>query len=291
MVARTAREILRWLEGLYLTYPVVMPKWDLSNGYTYAEILHAYFPKEINMFAFVNGRSLNARLLNWTLVKQFIAKRNLAISMDFIDATLHGKDGGAEGLLEQTYQLLTNKVPFTDPVYERDNVFSDHPYQQNLSYYEQAHASKSIKNNLKVSELLTDPSYAYQSKRCRAILDQARTDRQAIRASNPGRFRVKPTLAERCLREPLQSDSNPQDWFMKSFDSRSRSVTSITNKSNSIKHQSRNGSGVLLKKNSLSLARLDKEHIEANEDNVLYKEIILRQHAVPLGDLLQTTES
>ncbi|CAF5193884.1 unnamed protein product, partial [Rotaria magnacalcarata] len=26
MVARTAREILRWLEGLYLTYPVVMPK-------------------------------------------------------------------------------------------------------------------------------------------------------------------------------------------------------------------------------------------------------------------------
>jgi len=27
MVARTAREILRWLEGLYLTYPVVVPKW------------------------------------------------------------------------------------------------------------------------------------------------------------------------------------------------------------------------------------------------------------------------
>lgn len=27
MVARTAREILRWLESLYLTYPIIVPKW------------------------------------------------------------------------------------------------------------------------------------------------------------------------------------------------------------------------------------------------------------------------
>lgn len=40
-----------------------------------------------------------------------------------------------------------------------------------------------------------------------------------------------------------------------------------------------------------SFFSLEKERIETNEDNVLYKEIILRQHAVPLGDLLQTTES
>ncbi len=55
--------------------------------------------------------------------------------------------------------------PFIDPPYQRDESFSDHPYQQNLHYYEQAHASKSIKNNIKISELLTDPSYAYQTKR------------------------------------------------------------------------------------------------------------------------------
>jgi hypothetical protein len=82
---------------------------DLSNGYAYAEILHVYFPKDINMFAFINGRSLNARLLNWSIIKQLIAKKNLPIPVELIDATLHGKDGGAEGLLEQTYQLLTNK--------------------------------------------------------------------------------------------------------------------------------------------------------------------------------------
>jgi len=61
------------------------------------------------MFAFINGRSLNSRLLNWALIKQFIAKKNLAISNEFIDATIHGREGGAEELLDQTYELLTNK--------------------------------------------------------------------------------------------------------------------------------------------------------------------------------------
>lgn len=61
------------------------------------------------MFAYINGRSLNARLLNWALIKQFLAKKNLPISVEFIDATLHSKDGAAEALLQQTYQLLTNK--------------------------------------------------------------------------------------------------------------------------------------------------------------------------------------
>jgi hypothetical protein len=61
------------------------------------------------MFAFINGRSLNARLLNWSLIKQFIAKKRLPIPNILLDATLHGKDGAAEGLLEYTYELLTNK--------------------------------------------------------------------------------------------------------------------------------------------------------------------------------------
>jgi hypothetical protein len=43
------------------------------------------------------------------LIKQFITKKNLPISNEFIDATLHGRDGGAEELLEQTYELLTHK--------------------------------------------------------------------------------------------------------------------------------------------------------------------------------------
>ena len=69
------------------------------------------------------------------------------------------------------FLLLLSSRPFIDPPYERDEFFSDHPYQQNLRYYEQAHASKAIKNNLKISELLTDPSNAYQAKRVCFILN------------------------------------------------------------------------------------------------------------------------
>ncbi len=90
------------------------------------------------------------------------------------------------------------------------------------------------------------------NEQSQSILDQARADRQAIRAANPGRFQVKPTLAERCLRQPLRRDSNAQDWFIKSFDSRSRSrsAASTTNKSNSLKHRSRHTSAADLPKKS-----------------------------------------
>ncbi|CAF1414643.1 unnamed protein product [Adineta steineri] len=289
MVARTPREILRWLESLYLTYPVAVPRWDLANGFTYGEILHAYFGKDINMFCFINGRSLNARLLNWALIKQFLVKKNLSVPIHIMDATLHAKDGAAEELLEHTYQLLTNKKAFIDPPYERDDDFSDHPYQQSLDYFEQASAAKALKNNIKVTELMTDPSYAYHAKKSQAILDQARADRQAIRAANPKRFCAKRTLAEKCLRQPLRAELNPQEWYTKSFDSRSRSAASLSNKS-SIKHHSRHGS-VDVSKKDYPQQYNDQGFIEANENNAIYREIILRQHAVPLGDLLQTFEA
>jgi hypothetical protein len=61
------------------------------------------------MLTFINGRSLNSRLSNWAIIKQFLTKKNLSISTEIIDATLHGKDGGAERLLEETYELFTNK--------------------------------------------------------------------------------------------------------------------------------------------------------------------------------------
>jgi hypothetical protein len=70
---------------------------------------------------------------------------------------------------------------------------------------------------------------------------------------------VKPTLAERCLRQPLRPDSNAQDWYTKSFDSRSRSAASTTNKSNSLKQQSRHASADVPKKSETSQQNSGKE--------------------------------
>lgn len=73
-----------------------------------------------------------------------------------------------------------------------------------------------------------------------------------MRRENPERFDIKPTLAERCLRQPLRPDSKAQDWYIKSFDSRSRSANSSNHKSNSIKQQSREVSANAFPGSSLS---------------------------------------
>ncbi|CAF1453056.1 unnamed protein product, partial [Didymodactylos carnosus] len=252
---------------------------DLTNGFSFAEILHAYFPNEINMLSFINGRSLNSRMLNWAIIKQFIARQKLPVPLELIDATMHCKESGAEQLLERTYQLLTNKKPFLDSQSVRDSDFSDHPYQQNLNSYERSHASKAIKNNLKISEVLTEPSYAYQEKRIQAILDRHYNDRLDERNKHPQRFSARPTLAERCLRKPLKPNTNVTDWYKNSFDTRSRSAAS-TNKSGQSRQYS---ADISTKKIPLNQ---DDGSIHVNDDTP-YKELTVHQHSVPLDDLLQ----
>ncbi|CAF4375953.1 unnamed protein product, partial [Rotaria sordida] len=75
--------------------------------------------------------------------------------------------------------------PFIDPSCERPNDFTDNFYQQNLNYFERSHTSKSLKNNLKATELLTDPSHAYRKQRSADILNQTKLDREKTRIDNP----------------------------------------------------------------------------------------------------------
>ncbi len=70
-----------------------------------------------------------------------------------------------EYFFKKTILLLVFFRPFMDASSERDNDFTDHIYQENLHYFQRSHTSKSIKDNLKISELFTDPSYAYQTQR------------------------------------------------------------------------------------------------------------------------------
>jgi hypothetical protein len=44
------RELHVWLQSLNLTYKIVNPKRDLSNGWVFAEIFSRYHPDEIEMY-------------------------------------------------------------------------------------------------------------------------------------------------------------------------------------------------------------------------------------------------
>lgn len=84
------------------------------------------------------------------------------------------------------------------------------------------------------------------------LVNRSKLDFQASRIDHPERYDIRPSLAERCLRKPLRPNSNAQDWFMKSFDSRSRSETNVTEKSASFRHSSHPISPDVRKKSSLS---------------------------------------
>lgn len=67
-----SREMLKWLLGLDLSFPVRNVKRDLANGYLVAEILSRYFPKEVDMHSFENVCSLTLKECNWhVLLKLF----------------------------------------------------------------------------------------------------------------------------------------------------------------------------------------------------------------------------
>ncbi len=48
-------------------------------------------------------------MTNWSLLKKFITKKELSISLELADATMHGREGAAILFVENLYQILTNR--------------------------------------------------------------------------------------------------------------------------------------------------------------------------------------
>ncbi len=90
---------------------------------------------------------------------------------------------------------------------------------------------------------------------------------------------------------------------MNSFVSRSRSATNKTHNSNqqssrqvsahvlrkTSNSQHHRGKWIFKKKIKLFILFVGKGIIEPNEDNALYKEMIIKQRSIPLSDLVQTS--
>eukprot|EP00906_Rhabdomonas_costata_P003627 RCo005510 len=103
------REILKWLQGLDLSYSVKNYRRDFSNGFLVAEILSRYY-KDVPMHAFDNGTSLLKKMDNWQLITKILAKNGLNLSRETVDGVVHQKSGSVIPLLEQLYSHLTKRV-------------------------------------------------------------------------------------------------------------------------------------------------------------------------------------
>jgi hypothetical protein len=96
-----SRTVLKWIQGLDLTYPVNNPKWfkfslilnilylnlinyimniyfqrDFCNGFLIAEIFSWYFPNDIRLNSFNTGLSLDSKMTNWSMIKKVKIKKN-----------------------------------------------------------------------------------------------------------------------------------------------------------------------------------------------------------------------
>ncbi|XP_074650094.1 spermatogenesis-associated protein 4-like [Tubulanus polymorphus] len=203
-MAGLSREVIRWLQSLDLTWQVKTPKWDLTNGFLVAEIFSWYFPLEITMHSYNNGTSLDSKQRNWALLKNFIKKHKLEIPEDFVEGTIHCKEGAAQLLCDRIYEILTNR-PVKKMASEFEVDFTDSAYQIRIPMHARSTASQAIKNNLRVTEILADKNIITNQMKAQDIINDHIEHRRVERMENPDRFNIRPTLGELSERIPSQN--------------------------------------------------------------------------------------
>ncbi|XP_073197785.1 spermatogenesis-associated protein 4 [Lepidochelys kempii] len=136
-------------------------------------------------------------------VRMFFSRRKLKPVQELIDGTIHCKPGAAEILVQDIYSMLTNgRIKNI-----QDEVdFTDHYYQEQLPMVARSTASKAIKNNIKLTEIMIEPNINKNRQKVNAIINMHMQQRLVEREENPKRFNIKPSLAERAVRHPAAVD-------------------------------------------------------------------------------------
>ncbi|XP_073075310.1 spermatogenesis-associated protein 4 isoform X1 [Manis javanica] len=202
--SRLSRSVLRWLQGLDLSFFPRNVNRDFSNGFLVAEIFTIYYPADLKLSFFENGTSLKVKLDNWAQLEKFLARKKFKLPKELIHGTIHCKAGVPEILIQEIYTLLTHRDIsfFTSRVksIQDDFVsFTDYGYQMRLPLVTRSTASKSIKDNIRLSELMSNPNMLSNELKVEFLLLLQMLQRKLSRKLNPKWFEVKPTVGESTL--------------------------------------------------------------------------------------------
>ncbi|GAB1598333.1 spermatogenesis-associated protein 4-like isoform X1 [Argonauta hians] len=201
-MAEFPREVILWIQGLELSSKIVIPKRDLANGYLIAEIFNRYYPFEVDMTYFSTGISLYARRHNWYQLSKFFKKKKIDISQACIDGTIFFKERFTLQMMQTIYKLLTDKKwSYSISPTNCDFDLCDFEYQSKLPMYAQSTATRAIKTNLVLSEMIVYPNQLLNAKKAQKIIDRHMELRLKKREENPERFNVQPTLGQQSIRQ------------------------------------------------------------------------------------------
>ncbi|XP_050415734.1 spermatogenesis-associated protein 4 [Patella vulgata] len=198
-----SRELVKWLQSLDLTWQIKTPKWDLTSGFLVAEIFSWYFPQDIQMHSYYDSTSLDPKMKNWTLLKNFFKRRRIDIPCEYIEGTIHCKEGASTLLIERIYEILTNRQVRK---LQKDDLpkteFTDDAYQVKLPLHARSTASKAIKNNLRITEIMADQNLILNAQKAQKIINDHVDHRREQREDYPDRFHMKPSPGQLCIRRP-----------------------------------------------------------------------------------------
>nr|KAF6375420.1 spermatogenesis associated 4 [Pipistrellus kuhlii] len=195
--SRLSRSILRWLQSLDLTFFPRNISRDFSNGYLIAEIFAIHYPWDLSLASFVNGTSLKVKLDNWAQLEKFLAKKKISLPRELVYGTIHCKAGVPEILIQEVHTLLTHQE--TQSIQDDLVNFTDYSYQMQLPLLPRSTASKFIKDNIRLSELMSNPSTLSNELKIDFLFLLQMLQRKLSRKLHPSRFEVKPNVGELTL--------------------------------------------------------------------------------------------
>lgn len=176
------REVLKWVQGLDLSYSVKNVKRDFANGFLVAEIFSRYYPNDIAMHTFENGTKLACRNDNWEQLFRFFKRDNVQIPLTHLDfdPVIACDNGAAATILVKIYTVLTKR---TVPVFIVQELPPDLPAFDGSSAVGEAPAAKKEE---KAPEVPPDPAetpaHQSQGNEQYRMLQAARSNRSVGRA-------------------------------------------------------------------------------------------------------------
>lgn len=103
-------ELYTWIDGIPLSRPKRNIARDFSDGVLVAELVHHYFPKEVQLHNYTSSNSTKQKLDNWYLLNRKVFKKlRFELAEDVIRQILNAQPGVIERLL-QTLRTRLERV-------------------------------------------------------------------------------------------------------------------------------------------------------------------------------------